>query len=67
MNLDALYRSFVRPFLFSLSPEAAHHLALRNLRAASTLPAVLRALERFKPPPKPKTVFGLNFPITIKS
>ena len=62
MNADAAYERIVRPLLFSLSPETAHHLALRNLRAASTLPAVLRALERFKPPPKPKTVFGLNFP-----
>lgn len=62
MNADAFYRSFVRPILFSLSAEAAHNLAIRNLRAASVLPSVLRALERFKPPPKPKTVFGLTFP-----
>jgi dihydroorotate dehydrogenase len=62
MNSDALYQHLARPILFSLSPEAAHNFAIRNLRAASSLPAVLRLLERFKPPAKPKTVFGLTFP-----
>jgi dihydroorotate dehydrogenase len=62
MNADHAYQRFVRPILFSLSPEAAHDLAIRNLRTASSLPSVLRALERFKPPPKPKNVFGLTFP-----
>lgn len=65
MNVDALYRRFVRPILFSLSPEAAHNLAIRNLRAASNWPFALRMLERFKPPPKPKTLFGLTFPNPI--
>ena len=65
MNPDALYERLVRPILFSLSAEAAHNFALRNLRAISALPAVLRQLERFQPPPKPKTVFGLKFPNPI--
>ena len=65
MNADQAYQRFVRPILFSLSAEAAHDLAIRNLRAASSLPSVLRALERFKPPPNPKTVFGLTFPNPI--
>lgn len=65
MNADQAYERFVRPILFSLSAEAAHDLAIRNLRAASSLPFVLRALERFKPAPKPKTVFGLTFPNPI--
>jgi len=62
MNADGLYESLVRPFLFALSPESAHHVAIRNLRAASRWPALLRQLERFKPPPKRTTLFGLTFP-----
>src|SRR5437762_13093281 len=65
MNADILYRRLVRPILFSLSPEAAHNLAIRNLRAISALPSVLRQLERFQPPPNPRTVFGLTFPNPI--
>ena len=61
MNADRAYERFVRPILFSLSAEGAHDLALRNLRAASSMPFTLRALRRFQPPPKPKTVFGLTF------
>jgi dihydroorotate dehydrogenase len=61
MNAEAAYERFVRPLLFSLSAEAAHDLAIRNLRFASWRPAILRVLERFKPPSKPKTVFGLTF------
>jgi dihydroorotate dehydrogenase len=61
MTADQAYERFVRPILFSLSAEAAHDLAIRHLRSASALPSVLRLLERFKPPPKPRTVFGLTF------
>jgi dihydroorotate dehydrogenase len=61
MNAGQAYKRFVRPMLFSLSAEAAHDLAIANLRSASSLPFVLRALERFKPAPKPKTLFGLTF------
>ena len=62
MNAAGLYERLVRPFLFSLSAETAHHLAIRNLRVASNWPAVLRQFERFRPAPKPTTVFGLTFP-----
>jgi dihydroorotate dehydrogenase len=65
MNAETAYERLVRPILFSLSPEAAHNLAIRNLRAISTFPSVLRQLERFQPAPKPKTVFGLTFPNPI--
>ena len=59
------YARFVRPFLFAIDPETAHHLALGGLRAASRLPAALRTLSRFAPAPKPTTLFGLNFPNPI--
>jgi dihydroorotate dehydrogenase len=65
MNAEAAYERLVRPILFSLSPEAAHNLAIRNLRAISSWPSVLRQLKRFQPEPKPKTVFGLTFPNPI--
>jgi dihydroorotate dehydrogenase len=56
------YERFVRPLLFSLDPETAHHFAIACLRTASHLHPVLRALKFFQQPTKPKTVFGLNFP-----
>jgi len=62
MNAAGFYERLVRPLLFSLSAETAHHLAIRNLRAASNWPTTLRQLERFQPPPKTTTVFGLTFP-----
>src|SRR5437588_1282916 len=65
MNPDALYERLVRPLLFSLDPETAHHLALRVLRVASRLPFALAAFHRFRPPVKPKTLFGLTFPNPI--
>ncbi|HZE56624.1 MAG TPA: quinone-dependent dihydroorotate dehydrogenase [Chthoniobacterales bacterium] len=61
MNAAGLYERVVRPLLFSLSPEAAHNLVIRNLRSASNWPAALRQLERFRPSPKPTTLFGLTF------
>jgi dihydroorotate dehydrogenase len=62
MNTENFYERFFRPLLFSFSAEAAHNVALRNLRIVSNWPGALRPLERFKPPPKPTTVFGLTFP-----
>ncbi len=59
------YERFVRPLLFSLDPEAAHHLAIALLRGASHFDLALRSLKVFQPPPKPKTVFGVNFPNPI--
>ena len=59
------YERFIRPLLFSLDAETAHRLTLALLRNASYVDAALRALSFFQPPPKPKTVFGVNFPNPI--
>jgi dihydroorotate dehydrogenase len=56
-----LYRRFVRPLLFHLDPETAHKLAIGTLRFLSSIPAALRAFERFQPEPEPTTIFGLTF------
>jgi dihydroorotate dehydrogenase len=61
MNAAGTYERLVRPLLFSLDPETAHHLAIGSLRTLSQWPFTLRLLERFRPPPTPKTLFGLNF------
>jgi dihydroorotate dehydrogenase len=55
------YERFVRPLLFSFDAEAAHHLTIALLRGASHVDLALRALQSFRPAPKPKTVFGLTF------
>jgi dihydroorotate dehydrogenase len=65
MSAADAYERFGRPILFSVNPEMAHHLAVGCLRVAARLPFALRALHAFQPPPKPKTLFGLNFPNPI--
>src|SRR5947207_5169134 len=59
------YEAFVRPLLFSLDAETAHHLTIKLLGSASHFHPALRALKRFTPPSKPKTLFGLTFPNPI--
>jgi len=57
-----VYERFVRPLLFSLEPETAHHFAIAFLQAASHFEFALNVLKKFQPSPKPKTLFGLDFP-----
>jgi dihydroorotate dehydrogenase len=59
------YERFVRPLLFSIDAETAHHLAVGLLRAVSPFNLALHALKCFQSSSKPKTVFGLNFPNPI--
>ena len=61
MNSVAAYEKIVRPLLFSVDPERAHHFTIDLLRRASHLNLALRLLQYFQPPAKPKTVFGLTF------
>ncbi|HEV3098660.1 MAG TPA: quinone-dependent dihydroorotate dehydrogenase [Candidatus Udaeobacter sp.] len=60
-----LYERLVRPLLFSLEAETAHHFTITALRRASHFDPALRVLKRFRPPSKPKTLFGLTFPNPI--
>ena len=62
MSASDAYEKFVRPLLFLFDPETAHHLALGWLRRSSHVDLALKALRRFQPSAKPKTVFGITFP-----
>lgn len=56
------YELFVRPLLFSLDAETAHHVTVTLLGRASHFDPALRVLKSFQPSSKPRTLFGLNFP-----
>ena len=55
------YERLVRPLLFQMEPETAHHFALGLLHAAPRVPGALAFLRSFAPPPQPRTLFGLQF------
>ena len=59
------YERLVRPLLFSLDPETAHHFTIACLRAASGAGPIFGRLRRFQPKPDPKKLFGLVFPNPI--
>jgi dihydroorotate dehydrogenase len=59
------YETFIRPLLFSLDAEGAHHLTISSLSGASHFAFPLRVLRFFQPPSKPKTLFDLTFPNPI--
>jgi dihydroorotate dehydrogenase len=56
---DKLLYALARPLLFSLDPETAHNLTLRNLRRAQSLGL---APAGSKPAADPRTVMGITFP-----
>jgi dihydroorotate dehydrogenase len=60
-----IYERFVRPLLFQLDPETAHHFAINLLRFTSAFAPALAVLRSFQPPAKPRTLFGLKFPNPI--
>src|ERR1700746_2386295 len=63
--MKRLYERLVRPLLFSLDAETAHHLSIELLQRPSLFDPALRALRSLQPSSKPKTVFGLTFPNPI--
>ncbi len=59
-----MYKVLVKPLLFALDAERAHHLVFDNLRRAARLPgakAALRQLYDFQHPGLAREVFGLKF------
>src|ERR1700758_3268098 len=63
--MKRLYERIVRPLLFSLDAETAHHLTIELLQRASHFDPALRALRSLQPSSKPITLFGLTFPNPI--
>ena len=60
-----MYKSVVKPLLFNLDAERAHHLVVDNLKRAGRLPgsrALLRGLYDYQHPSLAREVFGLKFP-----
>ena len=60
-----MYKSVVKPLLFQLDAERAHHLVFNNLKRASGVPgtaALLRNLYNYQHPSLAREVFGLRFP-----
>ncbi|MGI8891783.1 MAG: quinone-dependent dihydroorotate dehydrogenase [Chthoniobacterales bacterium] len=57
----SFYAGLARPLLFRMDPETAHHVALRFLRTAPTIPGAMASLRSFAPPRRPLTLFGLSF------
>jgi dihydroorotate dehydrogenase len=55
------YERLVRPLLFQMDPETAHHFAIWLLRSAPQIPGALALLRLFAPPPQPRSLFGLQF------
>jgi len=60
-----VYERFVRPLLFSLDGETAHHFTIGLLGHASQLDVALQPLRVFRPRSKSITSFGLTFPNPI--
>lgn len=57
--------SLLKPLLFQLAPEKAHHLTVKGLQATLATPGVgaaFRATYRLTDPGLERTVFGLPFP-----
>ncbi len=60
-----VYKSVIKPLLFRLDAERAHHFVFDNLKRAVRLPgagALLRGLYNYQHPSLAREVFGLKFP-----
>ena len=59
---NGCYQHLVRPLLFRMDPETAHHFALRLLQAAPSIPGARALLRSFAPVPSPSRSSVSNFP-----
>ncbi|MBK8625993.1 MAG: quinone-dependent dihydroorotate dehydrogenase [Saprospiraceae bacterium] len=60
-----MYQYLIKPFLFLLNPERAHHLTILLLRIVLNIPGgkwVFRKLYQVEDPKLQRTVLGLTFP-----
>jgi len=67
-SMGTLYKSFVKPLFFKMSPEQAHEVAVDMLRILSRTPGLASAVSAFNSLPsaaEPVDVFGLRFPNRI--
>lgn len=63
--LTLVYKFLLKPLLFQLDAERAHHFVFDNLRRTAALPgakAVLKNLYDYQHPSLEREVFGLKFP-----
>ena len=63
-QLSQVYKIFLKPFLFLLSPESAHHFAISMLEFAIKIPfgeKILRFFFTLKNPRLEREVFGIKF------
>lgn len=69
MNESVLYRHIVKPIVFKLSPETAHHLVIDGLHTASKVPGVTSLLKGMYGVPHTddmaSDLFGIHFPSPI--
>lgn len=63
-----MYKSIIRPLLFKLNPEAAHHFTFKTLKVIFSIPglqSIAKQLFVFDRPSLKKEIMGLKFPNPI--
>src|ERR1700730_7116964 len=63
--MGTIYERFVRPLLFQLDAETAHHFAVRCLQLSSLAPSIWQLVQAKPDPRLSKDLFGLHFPNPI--
>ncbi|MCB0762005.1 MAG: quinone-dependent dihydroorotate dehydrogenase [Flavobacteriales bacterium] len=61
----SFYTAFVKPLLFRMDPERAHHFVFNSLSFWGKVPGVrpiIRSFYKFENPTLHRTVFGIDFP-----